>query len=571
MIRQLLISALAMTSLAGSAMTAKMGDLELSHKQNKIASSFLSLPREATARKNVAKVMRKSAPQEPITELPADATVEEYSLFSMGYGIGEWGALTDMTDQGFAGQIAFCGNGDVYIKNPTSTVITDTYIKGHIDGDKITFQFPQTISKEYDETTETWVYIQACAMDAVYEEPYEEGEQESFGFPIDYEESDVQTLEMEVLEDGMIQLHLPENKALGYKYVWDETLADYGLPVWAEVSDYCLEWKPFDSSLLELPAGATTEKWNFVHEGTGTLLNVAFVDNEIYIQGLYSELPEAWVKGTVGDGKITFASEQYLGLQESNNHYVYLIGAHSETVWDPEFGEEMTVVVATETFDFKYDAEAKVIDFDGNFIVFNGGVGTFYFIGYAMFGTISYQGDATPAAPADPEIFEFITDFSADGMYGLTLKLSPLDVNGNIFNVNDLYYNIFVNGSDEPLVFKADNYSSLESDMTNIPFGFSDDFDFVVYEEYRIITIYTFDDITKIGLQLVRDDNGNLLKSNVVEFVPTSINGTVSEKEIESVEYFDINGRRVMNPDKGIYIKVARYADGTTRTVKAIR
>jgi len=577
MIRQLLISTLAITSLVGSAMTAKVDGFDFSRKQNEVVTSFLGLPK-ASVKQHAARAAEQTKPAEPITELPADASIKEYSRFSLGYGIGSWG-LTDMTDQGFASQIAFCENGDVYIKNPTSAVITDSYIKGHLEGNKIRFEFPQTVSKEYDEMTETWVYVQACAMDAVYDEPeYSkpmadgEGEAESFGMPSDYVESDVQILEMECLEDGMIQLHLAENKALGYRFVWDESLVGIGeQPLWVGISDYCIEYKPFTDKLLELPAGAKTEKWRFLHEGTGALLNVAFVGDEVYFQGLDVDLPEAWVKGTVGDGVISFKSGQYLGLQESDNHYVYFIGARSEVVYDPEFDEEMTVIVGLESFDFKYDAEAKFIDFDGNFIVFNGGLGSFYFLGTALFGTISYQGDAVMAEPASPVITEFVTDLAEYGQYGLIVTMSPLDVNGNMFNTGDLYYKVFINGSEEPFVFTAGSYSSIDADMTDVPFAFSDDYDFIVYDETRMVTVYTTEQIDKIGVQLVRNDNGNILKSEIAEYEVASVNDLTTSKEIQAVEYIDLSGRRVVNPDKGVYIKMIRYTDGSMQTVKELR
>ncbi len=575
MIRQLLISALAMTSLSGLAITADVSNPDLSRKQYKVATSFLSLPK-TTARQNAARTVGKAAPQDPITEIPEDAIVKEYSRFSLGYGIGDWGGFTDITDQGFAGQIAFCDNGDVYIKNPTSFVVTDTYIKGHLDGDKITFEFPQTVSKEFDEVTGTWVYIQACAMDAVYDETEysisTEAEEESYGIPCDYKESEVQSLIMEQVEDGMIQLHLTENKALGYKFIWDETLeGTEELPMWAGISEYCIEWKPFTDIPLELPSGAKTEKWRLVHEGTGALLNIAFVDDDVYFQGLYPDIPEAWVKGTVGDGVITIASEQYLGLHEEDRHYVYLLGAHTESIWDPEFEEEMIVIVATETFDFTYDAEKKIMDFNGNILIYNGGLGSFYFLGSALFGNITYQGDATPAQPARPEITEFITDYADYGEYGLMAKMSPLDINGNLFDVKNLYYNIYINENEDPFIFDSDYYTNIENSMTEVPFDLNDEFDFIVYDDLRIITIRTYEDISKIGLQVLRKENDNVLKSEIAWYDPTSVSNLTTEKEISTIKYLDLSGRDVINPDKGIYLKVIRYTDGSSKTVKTIR
>jgi len=43
-------------------------------------------------------------------------------------------------DYGFAGEVVFADNGDVYIKNPISTVALDSYIKGHLDNDVISVE-----------------------------------------------------------------------------------------------------------------------------------------------------------------------------------------------------------------------------------------------------------------------------------------------------------------------------------------------------------------------------------------------------------------------------------------------
>lgn len=42
------------------------------------------------------------------------------------------------------------------------------------------------------------------------------------------------------------------------------------------------------------------------------------------------------------------------------------------------------------------------------------------------------------------------------------------------------------------------------------------------------------------------------------------------ESEEVTVEWYDISGRRVVNPSKGIYFRLSRYSDGMTRTSKVL-
>ena len=43
---------------------------------------------------------------------------------------------------------------------------------------------------------------------------------------------------------------------------------------------------------------------------------------------------------------------------------------------------------------------------------------------------------------------------------------------------------------------------------------------------------------------------------------------TASDKEVRSVTYHNMAGQQVQHPSEGIYIKIVRYADGTTKVSK---
>lgn len=54
---------------------------------------------------------------------------------------------------------------------------------------------------------------------------------------------------------------------------------------------------------------------------------------------------------------------------------------------------------------------------------------------------------------------------------------------------------------------------------------------------------------------------------------PTGINNveTSTDKEAVSVEYYDLSGRRISAAEKGVSIKVEKYADGTSKAVKVMK
>lgn len=83
--------------------------------------------------------------------------------------------------------------------------------------------------------------------------------------------------------------------------------------------------------LVEVPTSATIENdWSL--EGVSFdeedeyfeqhAVKVAFDGNDIYVQGLAYFFPEAWVKGTIANGKATFATGQYVGVDDYGKEFI---------------------------------------------------------------------------------------------------------------------------------------------------------------------------------------------------------------------------------------------------------
>lgn len=80
-----------------------------------------------------------------------------------------------------------------------------------------------------------------------------------------------------------------------------------------------------DSPTITPPDGLATSVYQLSgrhpYSGIPTdyTLNVGYDGKDVYVQGLYPAFPNAWVKGTVADGKATFKTPQYIG----NYHGLY--------------------------------------------------------------------------------------------------------------------------------------------------------------------------------------------------------------------------------------------------------
>ena len=108
-----------------------------------------------------------------------------------------------------------------------------------------------------------------------------------------------------------------------------------------------------EPTLVEVPEGLQTETMNYVATGwyyngntqsndehpVETTVKVGFDGTTAYIQGLDERFfPEAWVKGTLADGKITVKAGQLIGVDGENNEYlIFLLGGNASGVTNAVF------------------------------------------------------------------------------------------------------------------------------------------------------------------------------------------------------------------------------------------
>ncbi len=100
-----------------------------------------------------------------------------------------------------------------------------------------------------------------------------------------------------------------------------------------ETNESAIGWLTIPSYIGTAPEGLTLVELPVV--GTRTLSNNAAAYNgtvklgrsgsDVYIQGLFSLVPEGWVKGTIADGKLTIPAGQYVGIRESNGSRIYTL------------------------------------------------------------------------------------------------------------------------------------------------------------------------------------------------------------------------------------------------------
>ena len=268
-----------------------------------------------------------------------------------------------------------------------------------------------------------------------------------------------------------------------------------------------------EPELVAVPEGLETEAWSFSgtdsDDKTDALsVNIGFDGDDVYVQGLCKELPEAWVKGTRYDDVVTFAPGQFLGVYRDRYEFWFIgLNTNNYSIQDyvltlNEDGTMMSNSSTTERMAiniYKNKISASLVNHYGNVTIKK-----------------VVEKAAIPVAPTIDNIcFSYYGD-----IVEFTIPLS--DVEGDGLIQDSVSYKFYYDdGSAEPqeVVFSTEDYKCIEQDMTVVPYGFVD-----VTEEYPngydfmpngIYLNMNYDTWKRIGLQTIYTGGGETNASEI--------------------------------------------------------
>lgn len=246
---------------------------------------------------------------------------------------------------------------------------------------------------------------------------------------------------------------------------------------------------PETPSVVELPEGAELVEYaltytNYSGNAASGTAAVAVVGDEVYFKGFSSYIPDALIKGTKVGNTITFPSGQYLGSYAGYDSYLTQGGV-------------FTYDAATDT----YSAEGDVYSLLDNYYI------DVYATNPVLKGVV--EKAATPAAPA-------ITALT-NGNYGyyITFNVPNVDTNGDALVSSKLSFIIYTDVEKEvsPLTFTPATHVYLEENLTEIPFGFSENYDFYATQIY-LNELYSAD-WNKIGIKSIYRGGGETHETEI--------------------------------------------------------
>ncbi len=285
-------------------------------------------------------------------------------------------------------------------------------------------------------------------------------------------------------------------------------------------------------------------------------------------------MPDAWAKAVIDNDKVSMPSAQYMGPNYITGHYEYLQACAIDSVLNPDFEIWEEKYPVKPHLEMAYDSKKLLLkSLEQNNIVFTTTAeanenGEYAYVTLLRQPIIKKQDRVETTPPMSPTIIEY-NEFYEDYGYGsVSFRFPPYDTDYNFIDTNDLYYELWVNG--KPFTFYPDEYQYLDEEMELVPYDFTDYYWFETNRLDRTVYFF-FDGASSMGVKTVyKNDHLTVYSEYVPVFGTVSVNQAAAPSEIVSEEYFDLNGRRLLNKPEGIFITKKIMNDGTITTVKSV-
>lgn len=316
--------------------------------------------------------------------------------------------------------------------------------------------------------------------------------------------------------------------------------------------------------------------------GVGTLpefhkaVNVVYgADNKVYIQNMmYPSLFDTYIEGELNGNTITIPNGQAIGtFGDTYNMVLCNMAVVEETdgvSFVPNQSSEFTLTVDNEygTITSGENSFLGIVTDDYQNTLTVGGIMQFVPEDFFQAAdeheyTYDHEGYDTPIQTVNGTL-EVISLGDYSYIKGLMPELNP-DAWSFAYMENGNLTLSLPQIIDEDMAAVFADFNNGGQIMTD-PIAFTYD---------AASDCYTMSDYTLVNLfatssnSLGYSDSYDNLK---IKATTTGINKVESsDADVVSTQYFDISGRRINSAQKGINVKVMKYSDGTTKTVKVIK
>ncbi len=388
----MLLTAVEKAQAEKEAYVTKMTEQTIGHKLVKETRNRLDLSvKNNPLKKNVIRRAGEVVDANGIITSPAEGTEIHYTRSGVGLSWNDGTSAYDQVEATGDLLMVECEDGTVYIKDVISQFKPGTYVKGTKEGNTITIPTGQVI---YFNSNYSLSYFLAWGdTDGAGDYTYD-STADAITFTID---GDVISLNGSSIDRVIAPFYTYQGNtycaSAEFNTVW--TLNE--------------EWEPLviNEELVTLPAGVEAEQWFATGaDNEGATFNrsaqVAFDGTDVYVSGLFSNFPNAFIKGTLDGTKVTFKGLQFIGTY-SSTYNMYAVGVNSSDDLD--------------NFTMTYDEEAQTLTSDMA-IVANAATDRLYYLEWIDNVTLNGGPYEEPTiVTGDPVEVPYTNDFADDAAF----------------------------------------------------------------------------------------------------------------------------------------------------------
>lgn len=441
----------------------------------------------------------------------------------------------------------------------------ESWIEGDIDGDTVTFTFPQLVDEDIDDEEPEYNVFGYCMK--VKFKVEDEAEQSGWYYPTESQE-----YKFHIEEDGTLTSLEDEDTMMGY-CLWieaDEENAE-GHFSWQGTGDIVFSMTPNRAEEREVPSDLKYDTWKFINGISSTNVSIAVDDENMYIKGLFNKsgMKDKVVVGKIEGDNVIFDNAQYLGVYWTNYTVAYFVTGEME---DDTF-------VIKDNATFKWDRENQRIMSDDAICISSSPTTVIWYM-LTNKPVFAIPNDNVVVSRLYTPVLTSFYDIDEEYDYDaeLSFNLPTVDPDYQILNTSRIYYQVFVDG--DLFTFYDDEYGLPKgvSETTMIPYGFyNNKADLDAWGTEHTIELHTRGFVSFGVREVYINEDGSEVYSDILyapgyeDQTATSVSNISSDKTISSISFIDLNGRVSARPGNGIYVKQTIYSDGTISTQKVIR
>lgn len=450
----------------------------------------------------------------------------------------------------------------------------DSYFIGTVEGDYVSFEFPQPVGVRIESQNGNTYTDEYYAVVFNVKETYPGTEMYNCSL------SDTQELRFKLEEDGSLT-PLDFNKDLALRsVVWDkQTNENTGQVTYVMTPRKLMVkdngFKRQEALIPEIPAGLTHEQWNFIQDGDGYPVTVDYDADRIYITGISNvKAPNTTLCGRFDGTTATFDGGQCVGLDRFKG-LIYAYACSIEMVKVPGYplndGYVAKITPSDAPFTMTLDPERKILSPSTDLV-------------YASTKIYTNPDGEPEVAPSSWHRKNFIIgcpDSTAEVVVPTPIIRSFVPTDGvhfsefyftlprvygpaNLLDSDKLHFALYLDGDHYP--FEPDMYYSVEETADHLPYGYTDNIDFIYLPDEKqqgIAVLY--EGMETIGVQAVYVDGDNIVRSEVathviekdIPVIPGPIEGSIESvtgSDTSSSAAYDLQGRRVPASARGLII-----------------